>query len=353
MKERALLVMAFFLLAGCAGQQQMVADSDEYIEIENPGLTMSPGAPPTILVPRRYVDSGVPRGGEAIKQGIAALRDPGTAEVPRQVAAAPVAPVAVAPPAVMPVAPVQPAAGAAASVPAHMVAPVAAAPAVAQVQVLQRILAVDIGKSALAGRFSDQLKKASAGIVLDPAAASVALRYAPVNTRDERSVLSVKLQEDLGAGLLVYLSGGETVTPGAVLAAEVQEGQGGALVKRVEAVVPSFATNDSAARDAALAVALQQLARDVKTVAALVPWYGTVVTVEGERIYLNAGKESGILVGRQLHVYRPGKVLDKLGFAPGRKVGVAQVTGYVGTDGAFAITRQGEKALVGDLVGLE
>ncbi len=350
MRDRMVLVMAgFFLLAGCAGRQQMVADTEEYVEIENPAITMSPGAPPTIMVPRRYVDSGVPRGGEAIKQGIAALRDSGAAEAPRQAAAVPStsAPVPPVPHVQTPVA--APAAAVAAA-PMLMPAPTAAS---APAAVLQRILVVDTGKSALSGRLADQLKLVSAGIVLDPAAASVALRYAPVSTRDERSVLSVKLQEDLGAGLLVYLSAGETVAPGMVLAAEVQEGQGGALVKRVEAVVPSFAANDSVARDAALAVALNRLARDVKAVAVLVPWYGTVVTVEGERVYLNAGKESGILVGRQLHVYRPGKVLDKLGFAPGRKVGVAQVTGHVGTDGAFAITRQGEKALVGDLVGLE
>jgi hypothetical protein len=337
-------IAALFLLAGCAGQQA-VSNPEDYVEIDNPAFTMSPGAPPTIMVPRRYVESGVPRGGEAIKQGIAALREPGTTQAAPQVSAVPPAP---AVPAVAPVA-----AAAVVVPPQPVAASVVAAPAPAPVPVLNRILVVDLGKTALAGRFSALLRNAAAGIMLDPGKATTALRYAPVASQAERSILTVKLQEDFGANLVVYLSGGEAILSGTVLVAEVLEGQGGALVKRVDVVLPAFAVGDAAAREAALATALRQLAQEVKDVAALVPWYGTVVTVEGDRVYLSAGKESGITIGRVLHVYRPGKVLDKLGFAPGRKVGIIQVTGYVGTDGAFGIGKQGEKAQVGDLLGLE
>ena len=61
--------IALFALAGCVGTRQVPAPADEYVEVDNPAATMSPSAPATIWVPRRYVENGVPRGGELVKRG--------------------------------------------------------------------------------------------------------------------------------------------------------------------------------------------------------------------------------------------------------------------------------------------
>lgn len=59
-----------FLLAACAGTTSSVTPGSDYVEIDNPTVTMSPGAPAKIWVPRRYVEEGVPRGGEVIRRGV-------------------------------------------------------------------------------------------------------------------------------------------------------------------------------------------------------------------------------------------------------------------------------------------
>lgn len=75
---RALTMVSLVFLAGCAGTNVQPTSRDGYVEIENPGLTMSPNAPATIWVPRSYVEKGVPRGGELTKRGYEALTGTGT-----------------------------------------------------------------------------------------------------------------------------------------------------------------------------------------------------------------------------------------------------------------------------------
>jgi hypothetical protein len=320
-RRASLLIILLITLAGCAGNRNAVSSPAEYVEIDNPAFTMSPGAPATIWVPRSYVESGVPRGGELLEKGYEKIRgNAGSGEqpqAPQQAAAVPPAP-----------------------------AQQKSAPAAV---VKSRILVVEVGKNGLLPTFNEALKKSSAGIVVDPAQASIIARYASVETQTERSSLAVKLQEDFGVNLVLYLSAPEGVTPGKPLSVEMYEAHGGSLVRRFDAAVPANAASETAA----IAAVMQKLALDVRETAALVPWYGKVVSVDASRVYINAGKESGIAVGRVLNVYRAGKVVGKLGFAPGRKVGMLEVTGFVGTDGAFGIVTQGEKAEVSDLVGFE
>ena len=73
----ALALVGLVLLAGCAGTNVQPTSRDGYVEIENPGFTMSPNAPATIWVPRSYVEKGVPRGGELTKRGYEALTGTG------------------------------------------------------------------------------------------------------------------------------------------------------------------------------------------------------------------------------------------------------------------------------------
>jgi len=331
----SLLILSLITLAGCAGNHNAVSSPEEYVEVDNPAFTMSPGAPATIWVPRSYVESSVPRGGELVKKGYEALRGNSSESGTQQQAAQ------------------QPAAQqTAVSVPAPIPVPatVKAAPAP---RVRNRIFTVELGQNGLLGQFNEEMAKAPAELMIDPAKAAFVARYAAVATPAERSALAVKLREDFGANLALFLSASEGIASGNSITVEIFECNGGTLVKSLTAEISPFASTDKAARLAALSATLRKLAGDVKDVANLVPWYGKVVTVEGERVYINAGKESGILIGRVLNVYRGGKVLPNLGFAPGQRMGLLEITGYVGTDGAFGIVKQGAKALTSDLVGVE
>lgn len=326
-----LSILLLIALAGCAAQHETVSSPGDYVEIDNPAYTLSPDAPPTIMVPRSYVETGVPRGGALLEKGYESLRG-NLAESGTPSAAARQATVAV--PSVTPPAVPSPAV----QLPAKAPAPV----------LKSRMLVVEVGKNALVPRFDAALKQASAGLVVDPAQVGIIARYASVGTPADRSSLAVKLQEDFGVNLVLYLAAPEGIAAGRTVSVEMYEAHGGSLVRKFAAVVPS-----SAAADSAVASTLARLAGDVRETAALVPWYGRVVSVDGSRVYLNAGKESGVRVGGTLQVYRPGKVVGTLGFAPGKKVGTLEISGFVGTDGAFGVLKDGHKAEVSDLVGLE
>jgi len=321
-KRAFIFILSLSVLSGCAGNRAGGPSSADYVEIDNPAFTMSPGAPATIWVPRSYVESGVSRGGKLLKKGYDTLRESavaggGTPQVPQQ---QPVATAAKTP----------------------------AAPAVRN-----RIIVVEIGKTAFLPQFSEAMKKASAGIVLDQAQAALVARYADVGTPAARSALSLKLQEDFGVNLVIFLSAPDGISPGKPLAAEIYEAQGGSLVRTVEAALIVHPETDSAIRDEAVSSTLQKLAAEVKNVTVLVPRYGRVVSVEGNRVFISAGKESGLEIAQVVSVYRGGKVVDKLGFAPGQRIGRVEVTGFVGTDGSFGKINEGGEAQVSDLVGFE
>lgn len=322
-------ICSLFILTGCAANREAASSPGDYVEIDNPAFTMSPNAPPTIWVPRSYVESGVPRGGELVEKGYESLRGNvsggGTQQAPQQAAA----PAPQAPQAAVPVKP-------------------AAAP-----RVRNRIFTVEIGRNGLLSRFNEEMKKAPAEIMIDPARAAFVARYAAVATPSERAELAVKLQEDFSANLVLFISAPAGISPGGSISVEMYECNGGTLVRSLSAELQPYAPADKAAQEAALSAVLRRLAEEVKAVASLVPWYGKVVAVDGERVYINAGKESGLATGRILNVYRSGKVMEKLGFVPGQRTGILEITGYVGTDGAFGVVKQGAKAQASDLVGIE
>lgn len=101
---RGMLLAGLILLAGCAGANRSAdRSSEDFVEIQNPALTMSPNAPATIWVPRSSVEQGIPRGRDLARQGYQALVHPAQdkgapAEAGRQPApAAPAQPQAAAP----------------------------------------------------------------------------------------------------------------------------------------------------------------------------------------------------------------------------------------------------------------
>lgn len=321
--NRYLVILSLLFFTGCAGNSAVTSPSAEYVEIDNPAFTMSPNAPATIWVPRSYVDSGVPRGGELVKKGYEAAKEKLSAS-PAQEDKQPA--VAVAAPALLP-------------------APV--------YNVKNRIAVLELGSNGLLLPFNETVKKTAACIMLDPAQAPFLARYAPVTTQAERGTFALRLQEDYGANLVIFVSAPEGIVSGKRLKAEIVDGMGGELVRLIEVAIPRFTATDPAAREAALSSALLKLSGQIREVVVLLPWYGRVVALEGERVYINAGKEADLRSGQLLKVYRGGKVVKGLGFAPGSKVGTIEISGFVGANGAYGILRDGGGVRVSDLVSFE
>jgi hypothetical protein len=87
-------------------------------------------------------------------------------------------------------------------------------------------------------------------------------------------------------------------------------------------------------------------------------WEGRVAMVSGERIYVNAGRLSGLQVGDILKVTEEGDdVYDPdtgrfIGSAPGRLKGTIEVVTYFGKDGAIAVIHSGSGFQENDRVEL-
>jgi hypothetical protein len=181
LKGKITVTFCLALLSGCAGATSSASRSDDFVEVQNPGFTMSPTAPETIWVPRSSLQQGIPRGGELAKQGYQALKGAVAPAAPRQAA------------------------------------------------------------------------------LVDPSGAP----------------------------------------------------------------------------------------------AGLIPHFGQVVALDGERLYFNLGREDGVLPGRTVQVYRGGTVVKGLGLAPGEQVATLEVQGLAGSRGAYGVVKQGGPVRVNDLVGCQ
>jgi hypothetical protein len=89
-----------------------------------------------------------------------------------------------------------------------------------------------------------------------------------------------------------------------------------------------------------------------------VSWEGRIAAINGDRIYLNVGKVSGLQVGDLLKVTEDGDdVYDPesgshIGRVPGRLKGTLEVISYFGTDGSIAIVHSGSGFKENDRVEL-
>ena len=88
----------------------------------------------------------------------------------------------------------------------------------------------------------------------------------------------------------------------------------------------------------------------------LLDWATTIAKVEGENIYLNAGKLSGIRIGDTLEVFEPGKEIFhpitnlSLGWTTGKLKGAVRVTDLFGVDAAVGRVAQGSGFSTNDVV---
>ena len=87
-------------------------------------------------------------------------------------------------------------------------------------------------------------------------------------------------------------------------------------------------------------------------------WEGRVAMVSGERIFINAGRLSGLQVGDILKIAEDGEeVYDPetgrfIGHAPGRMKGTVELVSYFGKDGAIGVVHSGSGFKENDRVQL-
>ncbi|MBX9766122.1 MAG: hypothetical protein K2X47_02535 [Bdellovibrionales bacterium] len=87
-------------------------------------------------------------------------------------------------------------------------------------------------------------------------------------------------------------------------------------------------------------------------------WEGRIATVSGDRIYINAGRVSGLQMGDILKVMDVGQDVhdpesgELIGRAPGRVKGTIEVISYFGKDGSVAVVHSGSGFIENDHVEL-
>ena len=305
--------------------------------------TSSPGAPATIWVPAK-AEGGVPRGGVLLQEGVDQVKQ-GLSGKPAAVPAAPPAGAAPAPAGVVATTGAPPAPGQVPAVRTVVQYQVVQQPVLAQGPVKKRIAIIEAGQNGLVAPFSDQIRVLGVGVPTDISS------QVPIAVKEsERPAFAGELWKDNVASVLVVISAPDGVGGGQSLVADICDGIEKSRLRRVTTAIPPPPGTDKISKDASLATAVADLALRVGDVVTLTPWYGRVFAVEGERVYLNAGRESGIQVGQKLKVYRGGKVMAGIGFDPGTQVTTLEIAGFVGTNGSYGVVRDGQSVNLSDTV---
>jgi hypothetical protein len=103
---------------------------------------------------------------------------------------------------------------------------------------------------------------------------------------------------------------------------------------------------------------VSQLVPDILKSVEKLTWQGHVAKIQGNKVYINAGKASGLIAGDILKVLTPGDdIYDPstgayLGHTQGQLKGTLEVVDFLGTDGAVAEVHTGGNFQEGDAVQL-
>lgn len=124
----------------------------------------------------------------------------------------------------------------------------------------------------------------------------------------------------------------------------------------IESTTTRFAENSQSDRmlqddpkltEEVLIKAAQNMVPIIQATAKKLSWEGRIAMVSGDRIFLNAGRLSGLQVGDIMKVMDAGEEVfdpdtgDLIGKAPGRVKGTIELVSYFGKDGAIAIVHSG------------
>lgn len=291
-------LLCAFALSGCAARQQAI-NSDDYVEIDNPFAGEAPDGNAKIWVPKASLQKGAPRGRELAKRGY----EKAAATVLTDAAAAP------------------------------------------KKNVRMRLLVAESGRQLLAPALVGFVGKGALARQVSPPSTSEALT--------EQEALSYL--ESIGAanasGPVLFLSKPEGTKPGARLKADLYDVRGPLVIRSFWVSVP--APQEGQTEKEALLTAVKGLADTAVSSLAWFPWYGKVVAVNGGRVYLDGGKETGLKVGQQVAVYRGGEAIKGIGFAPGQRIASFKIAELFGVDGALGSPAEAAQIRTGDYVELD
>jgi hypothetical protein len=294
---------AGLISSGCAARNQAFNPQD-YVEVDNPFGGDTPDANAKIWVPKASLEKGIPRGRDLVKKGYEkVVGQGGAAPELTDAATRPKSPLRL------------------------------------------RLLLAESGQQSLGPGLLKVLgtaviaRQAPRPSEAEALSEPEALRY-----------LAARSQENAG-GPVLFLSKPEGTQPGARVKADLYDVRGPLLIRSFWVAIPAPA-KDQAPADAVLA-ALKGLADTTLSALAWFPWYGKVVNVSGDRVYLDGGKESGLKAGQLLAVYRGGEPVKGVGFAPGPRVATLKVEEFFGSDGAIASSPEAGKVQPGDYLELE
>ena len=108
----------------------------------------------------------------------------------------------------------------------------------------------------------------------------------------------------------------------------------------------------------AVRVGVRKSIPKILELASKLDWVGRVAKIIGSKVYLNAGRESGINIGDILKIITEGtEIYDPetgalIGMSKGDMKGTIEIVDYFGSDGAIAILHSGGQVLEGDFVQL-
>jgi hypothetical protein len=134
----------------------------------------------------------------------------------------------------------------------------------------------------------------------------------------------------------------------------------GSVVRSIKGENPIYASravgelSQDTALHKAIDFALQGVTDGIIRGLAGLEWSTSVATVQGDKLYINAGKSSGLKVGDELEVYNPGRLVKNsvtgvsLGRLPGTVRGKVRVTQFFGLDAAEAEIVSGGNITTGD-----
>jgi hypothetical protein len=142
----------------------------------------------------------------------------------------------------------------------------------------------------------------------------------------------------------------------------LMEASTGNLLKSFIGRSPIFGTKETGEQSRSKAVlkavelSLDEILEGLLRQLDLLDWTTTIAKIEGNHLYINAGKLSGLRIGDTLEVYEPGKEIIhpttkfSLGWTTGQLKGAIKVTELFGVDAAIGEVVQGNEFTPGDVV---
>jgi hypothetical protein len=186
-------------------------------------------------------------------------------------------------------------------------------------------------------------------------------------------------QSDQAFGIQAFVSG--TVTDVSILSSKKAEGSDeeasfataksevrlieastGNLLRTFIGRSPIFGTRETGENSRGKAVAkavessLDEILDGLLRYLDLFDWDTSIAKAEGDTLYVNAGKLSGLRIGDTLEIYEPGKEIIhpttnlSLGWTTGKLKGAVRVTDLFGLDAAVAKVVQGQGFATNDIV---